>query len=178
MNHWIKSQFALACFCPIFLLGSGCQSLSRSPRDADLQRRLVQSRQIFDQLVNMADQDRAVARIAPEFYKLDSNNSAPLFEPTVRFTRNRWDQYRELFLRIDLKNGLMRLPEYPDVIFFLPFENVITPWLEKSYDEGYAYSTASVSPLLDTLEHPNSIRSGFAFKRVTGGWSLFINKAD
>jgi hypothetical protein len=129
------------------MIGFGCTlSAPSGSSDAQLEIRLTKSRPDFDQLIKMADEDRGVARIAEKYYRLDSNNSFPIFDPSERLFRTRWDQYRKLFQRLDLNNGLMRLPEYPNAIFLVPFENVFIQWGGESYDKGFANSPQPLSP--------------------------------
>jgi hypothetical protein len=154
----------------MLLTTTGCDLFfAYHPRDFDLERPLLQSQPLFDQLIKMADEDPLVARIATDFYKLDTNNGKPIDEPTPRFSKDRWDQYREIFRALGLKSGLMRLPEYPGVVFLLPFYNE----LKLVDDEGYAYSIQPLAPQKNSLEHPREIRPGFVFKHVKGNWYLF-----
>jgi hypothetical protein len=153
----------------LFVL-SGCYSEhAYHPRDAELEERLLKSEQIFDRLVQLADEDQGVARIASDFYKLDSNNFEPISVPTPRFSLYRWEQYRRLFKELELKGGLMRLSEYPGVLFLIPFYDELT----EVDGEGYAYSSRPLAPLQDSFNDPRKIKSGYAFKYVKGNWYLY-----
>jgi hypothetical protein len=179
MHVVVRPKLILAVYCSLLMIVFGCnRSAPGDSSDAQLEIRLIKYRTDFDQLIKMADEDRGVARIAEKFYKLNSNNSSPIFEPADMFSRTRWDQYRKLFQRLDLKNGLMRLPEYPNVIFLVPFENVLIQWGSESYDKGFAYSPQPLSPSMDSLDNPNPIRQKNTFKHLMGNWNLYVIKVD
>jgi len=153
----------------IFIL-TGCDGfLAYHLRDAELEESLKRSKPMFNRLVRMADENPDVARIASDFYKLGSNDSEPIWEACSRFPKARWDEYRELFRTLNLKNGMMRLSEYPGVLFLLPVHNEHTVFDEK----GYAYSSRPLAPLRDSLDDPSAVKSGFGFKYLKENWYLF-----
>jgi hypothetical protein len=91
-------------------------------READLQ-----------QLVVMAQQDKHVVRIAPDFTWLDTDASWP--RANVGFSWERWNRYRDLFLHAGLPIGIDKNTN--GEIFFPIYAFGIAP---AGSDKGYVYS--------------------------------------
>jgi hypothetical protein len=170
MSRSGRASCCIKLICALVMILSGCYLFNGyHPRDTELEGFFLEHKQLFDLLIKMANEDRSVTRIANDFFKLDSNNSEPIRVPTPAFSRYRWNQYCDTFRELNLKNGLMRLSEYPGTVFLLPFYNELT----LVDDKGYAFSPRPLVPLQNSLDDPRRLNPGFAFKHIQGDWYLF-----
>lgn len=149
-----------------------CHSVPLSGRDFDDDRRMEVNFQEheadFDLLVRMAATDSDVIRIAPDFTWLASEST--LSKPG--FSEERWNEYRSLFAKLHLENGLMRYSENGRVYLFAKSNGLVTGGKSK----GYVYSTTDVSPLYPSLDDLDlrSLETKKAFKRLQSNWYLYL----
>jgi hypothetical protein len=97
----------LAALLSLMLLGS-CSTL---PLDAKLKGIFYGNRDDFNRLVQMSEQDPQLMRI-----DFDFTDSGP--RKNVGLSEDRWQQYRVLFRKLGLTDGLGRSTETPPTIFF------------------------------------------------------------
>ena len=74
------------------------------PDDAVLIARFGADRAAYDSLLALALGDRALWRIAPTWYRLQSGENREV--PSAALPVERWAVYRRLFDRLDLANGV------------------------------------------------------------------------
>ena len=72
--------------------------------DAALKRLFVAHRTDFDKLVAMATEDARLTRIAPDFTWLDDDVAWPRKNGGI--SKQRWDEYRRLFHRVGVSEGI------------------------------------------------------------------------
>jgi hypothetical protein len=160
--------------CSIFLGLTGCYWFEGYSPDRVMENHLRTRKDAFTTLVDMAEGDRTLARISPDFYKIGSNSSDPIYEPSSQLTLERWNIYRNLFSELELKQGIMRIPDYQEVILMIPDSAVRRIELES---KGYAYSSINLEPLSDSLDNlENRKRSRerpITFKHLEGNWYLY-----
>jgi hypothetical protein len=144
----------------------------RHPSDAELERVFAQNPDKFQALVNMADQDRHVTRIAPDFTWLDTNVAWPRPESELGFTRQRWDDYRALFKNLGITEGTNR-PEGSDLLFLIASaRGLVTGGSSK----GYVYSRTTLSSSELPLDQVTpSGKSGVIYKHLEGDWYLYLD---
>src|SRR5215469_14792686 len=86
----------------------GC---SQIPSDAKLKELFYANRDGFNRLVELSDQDAQVLRIDVDFTDSDPQNN-------WRLSLERWQEYRVLFRKLGLSDGLERRAGIPSAILF------------------------------------------------------------
>lgn len=148
----------------------------RSLEAADLQTQFSLKEPSLDQLRTMAEQDSHVIRIAADYTNL--NNSSVWPRKDVGFSEARWNEYRSLFEKLSLQEGVVRTEDFPGAIFFV----VVAKGLcTGGSSAGYFYSTEEPSPIsntptetLNTEARNNPKRYyAFVFKKLKSNWYEF-----
>jgi|SRR5579862_437546 len=141
----------------------GCGS---HPSDNTLYERFFKKEASFNRLVQMANEDFKMTRIAPDFtYPSDKQVSFPM---------QRWDEYRALFRDLGIDLGMNRLDRNDGVMLIVSATGIVGRGTAK----GYAYSTKQLEPTVDSLDtampRPCVGRKNcIAFKLLKGNWYLF-----
>src|ERR1044071_5900204 len=123
---------------PIFLMLSlGC---SRIPSDAKLKKIFYANRDDFSRLVRMSEQDVRVVRINFDFTNMDSDSG---LKKNMGLSPERWQEYRVLFRKLGLTDGLERREGIqPAVMFYVQCEGSAID----ADCKGVAYSDKPIAP--------------------------------
>lgn len=126
----------------------------------------------FEMLVEMANQDRRVVRIASDFIWLDDNLNWPRPESDLGMSKERWDQYRSLFVKLGLRGGISRRTDLPKAIFLIAATEGIS--LGGSA-KGYVFSSEPLSPLVDSLDDVSAPMKDRVpiYRKVADNWYLY-----
>lgn len=126
----------------------------------------------FNELIKMSQVDPKLIRIADDFTWLDTNVSWPRPESELGFSQERWEQYRQAFRALGLKQGLMRQLDTDTIFLIADSTGAVTSGSSK----GYAYSNKPLSPLADSLDNlsPELLSQHTVYKRLSGDWYLFF----
>ena len=131
--------------------------------DAKLRDSFYANQGDFNKLVLMSKQDRPLIRIRDD---LTLMQTAPGVKKNVGLTVDRWQEYRVLFKKLGLKEGLERSDTVPSALLLFSY-------CEGSAIDadckGYAYSEEPLSPLMTSLDEP---RPGYMFKKLCPNWYL------
>jgi hypothetical protein len=150
----------LTAIISLFLL-SGCD---RTPRDAKLREAFFANKDDFNKLVSMSQQDPTVTRIR---FELTIMKKGSEFIKNEGLSGDRWQEYRVLFKKLGLAEGLGRTQAYPSAILFYVY-------CEGSAIDadckGFAYSETQLAPLATSL---NTMRPGYVFEQFYPNWYLF-----
>lgn len=159
----------------LLILQSGCFDTPH-PSDAELEDVFSDHQADFELLLSMSKVDSRVMRIAPDFTWLGDDASWPRPKEKLGFSEERWDQYRQLFQKLKLKNGLVRYDD-PGITYFLASSKGL---VTGGSGKGYAYSEKDLSPLSESLDkistdllHKSANRT--VYKRIKPNWYLFYN---
>lgn len=95
----------------------------------------------FEQLRAMTEQDNHLIRIANDFTWLDTSSKWPRAD--IGLITERWDEYRALFAKLSLPEGIVRTADFPGTIFFVARARGLCTGGSSA---GYAYSTSALSP--------------------------------
>src|SRR5258706_3463080 len=92
----------------VSLLLAGCHSVlgDSHSSDAKLISNFQSHESEFDHLIQMAKEDPHVVRIASDFTWLDSDYHWPRPDSQIGFSKERWDEYRNMFSRLGVNAGL------------------------------------------------------------------------
>jgi hypothetical protein len=145
------------------------------PEDAILEANFRKHESDFASLIQMSDADQKVVRIASDFTWLDTNAAWPRPEAEWGFSKERWDQYRNLFKKLGLEGGIVR-EEHGEVTYFISSsKGLVTHGTEK----GYAYSHNELLPTAESLDDVTRMPRGqsVVFKKLKEHWYLFYMTA-
>jgi hypothetical protein len=146
----------------LFLLAFTSCNPSLIP-DAKLRDNFSAHQADFNKLVLMSKQDRPLIRIRDD---LTLKRTGSGVEKDVGLTVGRWQEYRVLFKKLGLKEGLERTDKVPSTILLFSY-------CEGSAIDadckGYAYSEDPLSPVMASHDEP---REGYVFKQLCPNWYL------
>src|SRR5229473_1251573 len=145
---------------------------SPHPTDADLEETFRHHEVEFTKLIAMSKIDSRVTRIAPDFTWLDDNSRWPRSDSELGFSRERWNEYRQLFKRLGLKGGINRPLDVETVYLIASTRGMVTSGSAK----GYAYSEQNLLPTTDSLDHiPSRLANErFVYKKIQEHWYLYL----
>ena len=152
---------------------AGACSPGSLPSDATLEREFAAHRSTFERLATMAEEDRRVVRIAPDFTWLEDNLAWPRPDSKLGFSVERWNQYRQIFRELSLDVGTNRRMDKPGVLFLIASAKGL---VTGGSDKGYAFSQKPPGPLHESLDSfPQGSTSGApSFKHLDGNWYLYL----
>jgi hypothetical protein len=156
-DHEADKSGRLAALLSLMLLGS-CSTL---PRDAKLKQIFYGNRDDFNRLVQMSAQDPQLTRI-----DFDFTDSGP--RKNVGLSEDRWQQYRVLFQKLGLTDGLGRSTETPPTIFF--YVQCEGSAIDGDC-KGLAYSEKPFVPVKNSLDRMPP--DGTFFETLSPNWYLF-----
>lgn len=101
----------------------------------------------LEKLRNMAEQDLHVIRIGPDFTLLDTNSKWP--REDIGFPKARWNEYRLLFQKVSLDEGVVRTKDFPGALFFIVHASGLCTG---GTSGGYVFSTTALNPIAGKSE--------------------------
>lgn len=104
------------------------------PSLAKLEKRFPHQRGDLETIVSMSDHDLQLTRIDPTWL-MTRDHQYVGYSPDTGITEERWDEYRRLFARNDITQGVQRDPDSGDA--FILVESV--GLLNRGYSNGYLY---------------------------------------
>jgi hypothetical protein len=139
------------------------------PSLATLQSRFPRQRRDLETIISMSDRDAQFIRIDPDWLQTREREFHE-YSPETGITQERWDEYRRLFARNGITQGIQRDPESKDAFILVKSVGL----LNRGYSNGYLYCGPGRStgirraPLRSLLE---SILTAVATKPTpTGNW--------
>lgn len=137
--------------------------ITRPPSDAVLKVEFAKNQPVLEEIVRMAEQDRHLVRIAPDFTWLDSDAAWP--RSNVGLSTARWNQYRELFGRAELPAGIGM--DTGGIIYFPVYVSGIAP---ASFEKGFVYSK---KPLPSASKSLKRFLKGWTFEPIATNWYIY-----
>jgi hypothetical protein len=130
----------------------------------------------LETLRKMAEADADLSRIARDFTWLTDKSNWP--RDDVGITPARWAEYRALFDKVHLQDGVVRTEDFPDAIFFVSKAKGLCV---AGSSAGYVYSARALSPLTRSpasaldAEARRRANEGFAyvFRHLKENWYAF-----
>jgi hypothetical protein len=165
----------------LLVIVSGCDpfnSNSKHPSDDKLMLRFQKNESSFNKLVAMSTTDSKVIRIAFDFTWLESSWAWPRPDSELGFSKERWDEYRDLFRKLGLKDGISRQNNSNGpVIFFTASSKGMT---FRGSSKGFAYSVNALSPTFDSLDQIDVLKQknqehGDSYKKIKDNWYLYYS---
>ena len=131
---------AIICLClmavPLLLVGAFYVwvriTLGPAPPTlSEIQKEFPKHRTDLETIVQMSNQDAEFARVAPDFdFKFSPNQS----DTPKDLPKERWDEYRRIFARNDIRLGILR-DQQTDVFIMINSEGL----LDMGHASGYLY---------------------------------------
>jgi hypothetical protein len=125
----------------------------------------------FEQLAEMAQEDRQFVRIAPDFTSpaLWTMRSGT---PVPPLPSERWDEYRALFRTTDLRDGVTNRDTR------IEFDYWAYGFLDGAAYQGYAYSPEPLAPVVESIENARrtSKRGTTVYRPIGDGWYLYFSE--
>ena len=142
----------------------------------DLQDRFAANRAEFEQLRTMADADSHLVRVAPEFTFLDSSSKWP--REDVGINEVRWNEYRGLFKKLEISEGLVRNDDFPKAVFFVVKSKGLCTG---GTSAGYVHSATKLGPTVKNVaealkseaQNDRKKHQAVVFKPLTENWYTF-----
>jgi hypothetical protein len=171
-------KYSFLVYCLLILLVSlACSAVfdNSHSSDAALIRNFELHEQDFDTLIEMAKVDSHVVRIAYDFTWLDNNYHWPRPDSEIGLTKERWDDYKRIFSKLGLKEGLSWSSD-GSIVLVASTRGMSTDGSAK----GYAFSTKPLAPTFDSLDNiASEIRNGKlkpgvpVYRKIKEGWYLY-----
>lgn len=158
----------------VFLAGSALL-VNRSPHYSDetLTEVFQKNKTDFDLLARMAQEDANMIRIADDFTWTKDSAAFPRPESEMGITKERWDDYKKLFVKLGLKAGILNYQ--PEKIYFTSTtEGLLTGGSSK----GFAFMIENTEIVFNSLDNFEFKSSGYAYKKLEGNWYLYYEVND
>jgi hypothetical protein len=144
--------------------------------DTRLEADFFRNVEAFEKLRTMAEKDAHVIRIAADFTWLDRDTKWP--REDIGFATARWDEYRSLFQKLSLPEGIVRTEDFAGAIFLVARSQGLCIGGSSA---GYVYSAKALAPVvkspkavLDAEARQNPDRHyAYAFKALKANWYAF-----
>ena len=161
---WLIAAMILVPPALVTALLLGAQKRREPPSDQEMLTNFRQHESVFNQLVQMSQADKGLARV-------DDDWTQPDYPQSIGVSARRVADYRKLMRAANVPRGLQTAGG-GEVDFYY--------WLTGSAissdtDKGYAYLVIPPAPLLTDLDHcqPDEKRGVTAYRHVQGNWYLF-----
>lgn len=174
----MKSRYFIASLVFILLSGLFFSCDNEHPSDSRLLVNFQSHETEFNRLIKMVTDDAKVVRISPEYTWLDDNFTWPRPESELGITKARWEEYRQIFRKLGLEEGIAwyTIPDGP-VLLLASVRGKFAGGSEK----GYAFSTKPLSPLVESLDHTQvggkTQRPDLpVYRKINNNWYLYYKK--
>ncbi len=141
-----------------------------------LEGRFPRQRHDLETIVSMSEQDSQVVRIDPTFL-INRQNQSTEFGSETGITQERWNQYRRLFGRNDISQGIQHDPQTGDAFIMVQS----TGLLDRGYSNGYLYCGPgpkhAYPPCYSSKpsgEHPyKEGDEGYSYRKLADRWYAY-----
>jgi hypothetical protein len=172
--------FGIVCFgilVGISLLWWGCGP--HQPSDASLERRFNKERPEFERLVAMMDEDRNMSRIAPTFTWRQDTVAWPRPESEWGISNERWDDYKRLFSKTGLDDGVTRPDKSSDTLLHVWSWGIVPAGIGVSYlhcgppRDGYLHTAVPCLQNKDSGRGEYDPGDAYRYKKIAPDWYIF-----
>jgi hypothetical protein len=146
----------------IIVLVVGCGK--DHPPDRAMEEKFKSYQSDFNRLAEMLNEDSDVVRLGHDFVFFDKGRDREI-------PRERMNEYRRLFEKLDLQNGVHR--DAGNAIRLIASSN---DGLFSKSEKSYVYSTEDLTPQVDSLDYVIKTDKGDhspVYKKITHNWYLF-----
>ncbi|MGD0789398.1 MAG: hypothetical protein ABR898_15575 [Terracidiphilus sp.] len=147
------------------------------PSLESLTRSFPSERPDLETIIRMSDQDPGLSVIDPRWLQLRNGTQFSAFDPRSGITEARWDEYRRIFRRDDITQGIRRYQANGDAFIIVKSEGL----LDNGYSNGFVYcgpgpehSYPPCSSKQDRGNHPYTQGDeAYSFIRLSDHWFAF-----
>ena len=147
------------------------------PSLPSLARRFPSERPDLETIIHMSDQDSGLSVIDPSWLQLRNGTQFLSFDPKAGITEARWDEYRRIFRRNDITQGIRRFQPNGDAFILVKSEGL----LDRGYSNGFVYCGAGpehsyppCSSKEEHAEHPYTQGDeAYSFIKLADRWYAF-----
>jgi hypothetical protein len=149
------------------------------PSDASLERRFNKERPELELLVTMMDKDWNMSRIASDFTWRQDNLAWPRPETEWGISKERWNDYKKLFIETRVSDGTLRREKSSDVLLVVWSWGIVPSGIGVSYlycgppRNGYAHTEP---PCLENKDSGRAERSDgyiYRYKKIGKDWFIY-----
>lgn len=142
------------------------------PNDAYFERIFRENRKHFEALIVMSQEDSKVTRISYDFTHVAGKGSSS-DTGDIGFSSKRWDEYKDLFDRLGLEDGINR--EDDGTIAFLAFTKGLGV---SGLVKGYLYSKVGRNCNAASLDGDDLSQGEkrVICKRIDNDWYLYVSR--
>ena len=159
----------LAAFVFLGVLSCGPPTDGGHPSDASLLATFENNRDDFERLLTMCEEDSGMIRIASDFTWKKDNVSWPRPQSELGITNERWDTYRELFAKTQLRAGILNYQPNA-VVFSASSQGLLTAGSSK----GYEYRRTPPDKVVDSLDSYKFEKAEKVYRHIEGNWYLYF----
>jgi hypothetical protein len=167
----IGSFFAVAVAGLVLLMWS-CEP----PSLGTLQHRFSHQRQDLETIVLMADHDSQLVRIDPDWL-MTRDQQYLAYSPQTGITRERWDEYRRLFARNGITQGIQRDPATGDAFILVKSVGLLNRGRSNGYlhcGAGPNHLYAPCSSAQSSGEHPYKPGDeAYSYRKLADRWYAY-----
>jgi hypothetical protein len=146
------------------------------PSLTTLEHRFLSQRRDLETIISMSDHDVQLTRIDPAWL-MTRDHQFMEYSPETGITRERWDEYRHLFARNDITQGIQRDPETKDAFIIVKSVGL----LNRGNSNGYLYcgpgpnhSYPPCSSSQTSGEHPYKPGDeAYSFRKLADRWYAY-----
>ncbi len=157
----------------ILLLMWSCQP----PSIETLQRRFPKQRADLETILAMSNQDTHLLRIDPTWLMNDETKEFLQYDPAAGITQERWNEYRRLFSRDGISQGIQREPGSDDAFIIVDSEGLLNDGISNGYlfcgarpVHRYAPCTSSAAKGSHQFSGVGANDEGYSFIKLEGSW--------
>ena len=147
----------------VFYLGCNLTKTGNKS-DKELITRFNENKVEFQKLVEMARVDSHIIRVDPDFIWSTDGKELVKYKPDSTFTEERWNEYRQLFSKLNLTNGMIQYNNPEQVLFF------------PGGDKGIIYCNCVLTPVFESLDKVNSVMLGsnkIVYRLIENNWYVY-----
>ena len=158
------------------------------PTLSQLRRSFPSKQGDLELILLMSNQDVNFSRIAPDFLDIDCHTCKPsdsgrymAGDPRAALSTARWDEYRKIYSRNGIKNGIQRDPA-GDAFIMVDSVGI----LNRGHTSGYLYCTSNAPANAHRFEpcnlrqekgkrefNPELRECGYSFRRIDDRWYAY-----
>jgi len=156
-------------------LWSGCGP--HRPSDESLEKQFNKQRPNFERLVRMMDEDWQTSRIAPAFTWRQDNVSWPRPESEWGISKQRWNDYRTMFVETGLRDGTTRRENSSDVLLDVWSGGIVPSGVSISFlhceppRNGYTHTEPPCNEKKDSGRADGN-GNAYRYKKIAQDWYI------
>ena len=149
------------------------------PSDQKLAKEFYKKRTDLERLVAMLAEDSQMTRIAPDFLWTEDSAAWPRPESQWGISRVRWDEYKSLFKRAGVDDGIAGWRKSNETLFLVYTWGIVPSGISVGYlhcgqpNSGYQHEPACIERKdSGTGMYGDSTSYGYRYKKIAEDWFI------